>query len=241
VNGVGDDFQQQTKYHPDRMPRGGFSLRSRPGLYKEYPKAPRIALPEAETKQRVTLEKVLKERRSVRDFQPEPMTGGELSYLLWASTGIQRTQSGYAFRTAPSAGALYPIDTYLVVNNVEGIEQGLYHYAIKYHQLEQLARGDFSRQIAMAALGQAMCAAAAAVFVWSGVFDRCKFKYAQRAYRYVYLDVGHIAENLALAAVSLGLGSCQIGAFYDEPVNEIFEFDGISESAIYLSAVGRPT
>ena len=241
MNGVGDVFQQQTKYHADRMPRGGLGLRSRPGLYKEYPKAPRIALPEAETEQRVTLEKVLKERRSVRDFQPEPMTNGELSYLLWASTGIQRTQSGYAFRTAPSAGALYPIDTYLVVNNVEGIERGLYHYAIKDHQLEQLARGDFGRQIAVAALGQAMCAAAAVVFVWSGVFDRCKFKYAQRAYRYIYLDAGHIAENIALAAVSLGLGSCQIGAFYDEPVNEIFELDGISESAIYLSAVGRPT
>jgi SagB-type dehydrogenase family enzyme len=240
MDAVGDEFQQQTKYHPDRMPGGGFAWRTRPSLYKQYPQAPRINLPPAELKQPTTLDQALKARQSIRDFRPEPVAAEQLSYLLWASTGIQRTEGGYAFRTAPSAGALYPIETYLVVHDVESIEPGLYHYAVKDHQLEQLRRGDFGRQIAMAALGQAMCAEAAVVFVWSAVFDRSKFKYAQRAYRYIYLDAGHIAENLALAAVSLNLGSCQIGAFYDDPVNEIFELDGSSESAIYLSAVGRP-
>jgi SagB-type dehydrogenase family enzyme len=182
----------------------------------------------------------LKERKSVRDFQARPMSKGQLSYLLWASTGIERIEGGYEFRTAPSAGALYPIETYVVSHDVKGLEAGVYHYDIRAHQLEQLERGDLRRQIAAAALGQGMCASAAAVFVWSAVFERCKWKYGQRAYRYIHLDAGHIAENLALAAVSLGLGTCQIGALFDDEVNKIVGIDGTDESVIYMSVVGLP-
>ncbi|MHC4168905.1 MAG: SagB/ThcOx family dehydrogenase, partial [Planctomycetota bacterium] len=159
---------------------------------------------------------------------------------LWASTGIQRIEGGYEFRTAPSAGALYPIETYLVVNNVKGIEPGIYHYSIRAHQLEQLRRGSFGRQTAAAALGQGMCATACAVFIWSAIFERCKWKYGQRAYRYIYLDAGHIAENLALAATSLNRGTCEIGALYDDQANAIIGVDGIDESVICMAAVGIP-
>jgi SagB-type dehydrogenase family enzyme len=85
-----------------------------------------------------------------------------------------------------------------------------------------------------------MCSDAAVVFVWTGVFNRSKWKYNQRAYRYIYLDAGHIDGNLALAATSLGLGSCQIGAFFDDEVNKIIEVDGVAESVIYMSVVGNP-
>jgi len=237
MDGVGDRFQHETKYDPDRMPLASGPARQVP-LYKHYPHAPKVKLPDCADMETPALHRVLRTRKSVRRFSGRAIELDKLSFLLWASTGIRRTEAGYEFRTAPSAGALYPIETYLVVNNADDIEPGLYHYAIRQHQLEQLARGDYSGRIAAAALGQGMCAEAAVVFVWSAVFDRGKFKYGQRAYRYVYLDAGHIAENLALAAVGVALASCQIGALYDDQVNAIFGLDGTAESVLYMSAVG---
>ena len=101
-------------------------------------------------------------------------------------------------------------------------------------------KGEFRRVISRAALDQGMASEANVVFAWTAVFERSKWKYKQRAYRYIYLDAGHIAQNFALAAVSLGLGSCQIAALYDDEVNELLDVDGEEESILYLSAVGFP-
>jgi SagB-type dehydrogenase family enzyme len=127
-----------------------------------------------------------------------------------------------------------------VIHDVEGVDAGLYHYDVQHHQLEQLRTGDLRVEIARAALDQRMAALANVVFVWTAVFPRSMWKYRQRAYRYVYLDAGHIAQNLALAAVALGLGSCQIAALYDEEANELLGVDGVEESTIYMTVVGRP-
>lgn len=240
MSDVGDRFQRETKYDPDRMPGHRLDWRAQPEVHKEYPEATKIDLPDFEPTQAMSLNEALKRRRSIRDFQDKPISKGQLSYMLWASTGIQRIEGGYEFRTAPSAGALYPIETYVVVNNVKGLEAGVYHYAVQAHQLEQLRLGHFGRQVAAAALGQGMCASACAVFIWTAVFERCKWKYGQRAYRYIYLDAGHIAENLALAAVSLNRGSCEIGALYDDQINAIVGVDGIDESVICMAVVGVP-
>ena len=190
--------------------------------------------------QSLPLVEVLKKRRSTRSFSHKPLSIADLSFLLWASTGVQRKEQGYEFRTVPSAGALYPIETYLIVNNVEDLERALYHYNIEEHALEELKIGDFAEKMAHAALGQKICINASAVLIWTAVFERAKWKYAQRAYRYVYLDAGHIAQNLALSATAIGLGSCQVGAFFDDEINQIIEVDGTKESVIYLSAVGHP-
>jgi SagB-type dehydrogenase family enzyme len=238
MNGTGDRFQQETKYDPGKMPGHRLDWAAKPDLYKEYPQAEKIELPAFEPARAMSLDQTLKQRKSIRDYQDKPISEGQLAYLLWASTGIQRVEDGYEFRTAPSAGALYPIETYVIVNKVKSLEPGVYHYAIQSHQLEQLQQRDLRRQIAAAALGQVMCATAAAVFIWSAVFERCKWKYGQRAYRYIYLDAGHIAENLALAAVSLNLGTCEIGALYDDHVNAIIGIDGIEESTICMATVG---
>ena len=240
MDGVGDRFQQETKYHRDKM--GGHKLDwdAKPALYKEYPQAKSIELPSFEPSRPMTLDAALRQRKSVRDFQAKSISLGQLAYVLWASTGLQRVEQGYEFRTAPSAGALYPIETYVIANDVRKLEQGVYHYSIRDHQLEQIVQGDMRRQITAAALGQGMCATAAAVFVWSAVFERCKWKYGQRAYRYIHLDAGHIAENLSLAAVSLNLGSCEIGALFDDDANAILGIDGIEESTILMAAVGVP-
>jgi len=240
MDGTGDRFQRETKYEPGKMPGHKLDWKTKPDLYKEYPQAEKIELPAFEPARAMSLDKTLRQRKSIRDFQDRPISKGQLVYLLWSSTGIQRVEQGYEFRTAPSAGALYPIETYVVVNNVKSLEPGVYHYAIRSHQLEQLQQRELSRQIAAAALGQGMCATATAVFIWTAVFERCKWKYGQRAYRYIYLDAGHIAENLALAAVSLNLGTCEIGALYDDHVNTIIGIEGTEESTICMAAIGVP-
>lgn len=240
MSGIGDKFQQETKYEPSRMPRHRLVWDSKPALYKEYPEAQKIKLPSFKLAEVISLGQTLKQRKSIRDFRQKPISKEQLSYLLWASTGIQRIEDGYEFRTAPSAGALYPIETYVIINDVRELDAGVYHYSIHGHQLEQLKQGEFRGEIAAAALGQGMCATAAAVFVWSAVFARCKWKYGQRAYRYIYLDAGHIAENLALTAVSLNLGICEIGALYDDHVNAILGIDGTDESVLCMAVVGVP-
>ncbi len=238
--GVGDEFQQQTKYRPDAMNSEGLQWKLRPEPYKTYPDSDKIVLPTFDPDEPMTLDETLRRRKSVRDYRPTPLSLAHLSYLLWASSGISRTEQGFEFRTAPSAGALYPIETYIVANEVRDLEPGVYHYGVRNHELEQIKAGDTRRQIAAAALGQAICATAPAVLIWTAIFARAKCKYGERAYRYVYLDAGHAAENVALAAVSLNLGSCQVGALFDDEVNKLIEVDGTEESVVYMSVVGVP-
>ncbi len=212
---------------------------SKPPIYKAYPDSQRSRLPPPQGGS-ASLDGALRNRRSVRDFTERSLIQAELSYLLWASTGIRESRGGHDFRTAPSAGALYPIETYVLVNSVQGIDAGLYHYDIKGHALELLRRGQLGEELAHAALEQDMCADAPVVFIWTAIFERSSWKYGQRAYRYVYLDAGHVAANLALSAVAMGLGSCQIAATFDDEVNELLGVDGMEESALYLSVIGRP-
>lgn len=238
MNNYGDDFQQKSKYSRYDL-GGGLDWDNKPDIYKKIPDCKKIKLPEPKENGKTALDFCIKKRKSIRDFSEEPIDLIQLSYLLWVSTGIQRKEHGYEFRTAPSAGALYPIETYIVVNNVLKLERGVYHYSIKDHTLEEMKLGDFSIKTANGALGQEMCARAAVVFIWTSIFQRSKWKYGQRAYRYIYLDAGHIAENLALASTGLGLGSCQIGALFDDEINEIVDVDGKNESTIYMSVIGK--
>jgi SagB-type dehydrogenase family enzyme len=167
------------------------------------------------------------------------MTFGELSQLIWATQGITRRVRGFDFRACPSAGALYPIETYVVVNWVEGLLPGVYHYSVRAEELVFLREGLFGPALRDAGLGQEMLAEAASVFVWSAVVERSKWKYRERAYRYIYMDAGHIGQNLYLAATSMGLGCCTVGAFFDEEVNSLIGADGDNEIAVYLGVVGR--
>mgnify|MGYP006282321657 FL=1 len=236
---IGDEFHKATKYDPYNMKAGGLNWSKKPALYKDYPDAKKVPLEEIDEPNLPSFHHVLKVRKSNRRYKDSPLSKYELSYLLWAATGIQRKENGYEFRTAPSAGALYPIETYLVINNVRDIKPGVYHYNIKGHYLELLFVGEHGDLIADAALSQSMCAVASVVYVLTAMFARSKWKYGQRAYRYIYMDAGHIAENLALAATAMDLGACHIGAIYDDEVNKILGIDGEEESAIYLTTVGR--
>ena len=240
AEGSGDRFQGETKYIRDKLPAGYLDWRKKPGPYKVYQEAPKAKLPAPERAGGMPVWEAVGRRRSVRDFRRSPVSTEDLSQLLWASQGVTKVRGEYALRSAPSAGALYPVETYLSVQMVEGIEPGIYHYGVREHELELLQPGDFRAGVAKAALDQGFLAEAAVVFAWTAVFARSKWKYKERAYRYVYLDAGHIAQSVALAAVALGLGSCQIAALYDDEVNAILGVDGKEESVVYMTALGRP-
>ena len=239
-NNVGDNFQSTTKYERHKMTGGYLDWANKPDTYKHYPNNKTVKLPFSKQFQTLSFDETIQTRKSIRSFSEKNLNLEQLAYLLWTSTGIQRKQNGYQFRNAPSAGALYPIETYLFAKKVDELPVGLYHYNIQSHGLEELKTRDFSTNLTKSCLGQSMLSDAAVVIVWSAVFDRSKWKYKQRAYRYIYLDCGHIAQNLALTATNIGLGTCQIGAFYDNEINALLDLDGTKESTIYLSAVGYP-
>lgn len=230
---IGQRFQQETKYYrPSYVARGPERA---PG-----PGAPKIIpLPPPSLSDGPTLWEALEKRRSIRDYRPEPLSLEELSNLLWATQGITEKAFGPWYRTAPSAGALHPIDTYLVVNRVEGLDPGVYFFNVVEFSLVLKRTGDFAAPIAQAALNQDMGRTAAVVFVWVAVIQRSRQKYRQRAYRYIYLDCGHIAQNLYLAATALDLGCCSVAAIFDDEVNDLVGADGQEETAIYLAMVGK--
>lgn len=179
-------------------------------------------------------------RRSVRRYGGAPLSLEELSQLLWACQGVTAVRAGHHFRAVPSAGALYPIDTYVIANAVDGLAPGLYRYAPEKHALVLVRPGDLREEACVAAMDQGMICEAQAVFLWTATFARSRWRYGERCYRYVYLDAGHIAQNLALAAVGLGLASCQIAAYYDDECDVLVGADGVEETVIYMSVVGRP-
>lgn len=236
---IGERFFRETKHVRGRLRGGWLDWQDQPAPFTTYPGAERVALP-APAPPKADLWEAMARRRSVRDFGGPPTTLEELAALLWAGAGVTAVQGGYALRTAPSAGALYPVETYVVVHRVAGLEPGAYHYAVLDRALETLRRGDLRREATRAALDQEVAGGADVLFVWSAVWRRSTWKYGQRAYRYVPLDAGHIAENVALAAVGLGLGSCQVAAFYDDEADALVGVDGEQESVVYMSAVGRP-
>jgi len=234
---VGLEFQENTKYVRGRSLEGYPSAQV--AAYKTYDNAAVVNLPEPKIDGGRFLWKLLAKRRTIRKYLQEPVTLEELSQLLWATQGITERKPGGEFRVAPSAGALYPVETYLFARNVVDLDPGVYHYNVKAHVLESLKNADLSESLRSACMDQNMVTKAGVTFVWSAVFARSRNKYKDRAYRYIYMDVGHIAQNLQLGAESLGLGCCLIGAFYDDEVNRLLDLDGEDESIIYIATVGR--
>jgi SagB-type dehydrogenase family enzyme len=184
------------------------------------------------------LEESIARRRSRRNYAKHPLTLAQLSQLLFAAQGITGEYRGRLLRSTPSAGALYPMEIYPVVNNVSGLKSGIYHYAVREHSLEFIKSGDFRRQITKACLDQEMAGDAQVAFVLSCIFSRVCYKYGERGYRYGLIEAGHIGQNIYLEATSLGLGAVAMGAFYDDKLNELLEIDGENEAAIYVLAVG---
>ena len=209
----------------------------KPPQYKTYPGTKKVKLPKPEYRGMI-LEDAIEQRRSVRNYSKKPITTAQLSQLLFAAQGITGKIYGQPLRSAPSAGALYPFEIYVVVNNVQDLQRGIYHYSVLDHALELVKAGDFRRKITDAGLEQEMLGDAAVTFVLSAIFDRLRHKYGERGFRYAYIEAGHISQNIYLQSVSLGLGSVCVGAFLDDKVNQLIDVDGRKEAAIYLHPVG---
>lgn len=210
-----------------------------PEQYKEYAWAEKVALPPPGEFRGLPVEEAIGRRRSIRDYSGQPLSVEELSRLLFCASGITEDRWGLKLRAAPSAGALYPIELYPVVHNVSDLAPGLYHYSVLDHSLELLRKGDFRATVAQAGLAQEFLGQANVVLVLSAIFQRTRWKYRERTYRYVMLEAGHIGQNVYLAATSMGLGACAVGAFFDDDLNRLLGLDGRHEAVIYLLAVGK--
>jgi len=198
--------------------------------------APELRLPAPQRDGKVSLERCLATRRSVRAYRDDALKLAELSQLLWAAQGIT---GGERLRTAPSAGALYPLEVYVLAGSVEGLAAGIYKYRPERHELVRVAQEDRRRALAEAALGQQFIAQAPAAFVIAGVYERTARRYGDRAPRYVHIEVGHAGQNICLQAVALGLGSVTVGAFRDPEVKRVVGLAD-DESPLYIIPVGRP-
>ena len=182
-----------------------------------------------------SVETALSQRRSIRAYSGDKLTFEEVSQLLWSAQGITAPWGG---RTAPSAGALYPLELYLVVGDVEGIDKGVYRYRPEEHELEKVTEGDIRAELADAALGQECVRDAAIDIVFTAVYERTTRKYGERGIRYAHMEAGHAAQNVYLQAVALDLGTVVIGAFNDSEVAKIVN---VSEQGnpLYIMSVGR--
>ena len=212
-----------------------------PDLYKRYPDAPRVSLPEPRLEDARPAALTIAERRSTRSYAATPMSMDELSRMLFLTTGISADRWGNARRTAPSSGALYPIELYAVIHNVEGIERGVYHYALREHALELVRAGDHRARVVEQGIHQEFLGECGAVFFLTQLLQRMRPKYQDRSYRYGLLEAGHIGENGYLAATSAGLGACGVGAFMDDAINDMLGVDGVEEAAVYMLALGHPS
>jgi SagB-type dehydrogenase family enzyme len=194
-----------------------------------------IALPEPQYESDTSLEETLRQRRSIRDYGGGTLTLEEVGQLLWAAQGITN-ERGY--RTAPSAGALYPLELYVVVGEVKGLSPGVYHYDPQDHALERMLDGDQRQALASEALGQAPVRRGAIDIVFTGIYERTTYKYGERGRQYVHMEAGHAAQNVYLQCVSLDLGTVVVGAFQDEGVQDVLELPE-KRVPLYIMPVGR--
>jgi SagB-type dehydrogenase family enzyme len=237
------EFLEATSYALGDLEKGWasrYDFSKRPPTYLRHEEAlARIPLGTPDFPASPDLWPLLRERRSKRNFTKTPLTLHELNLLLWGTTGITADMGDYQLRTVPSAGALYPIETYLLINNVESLDKGLYHLDVQNWCLELLKREDVSEVAYLFTEEQEMTRRAAVNFVWTAVVERTRDKYRERAYRYVWWDAGHIAQNLHITGNAIGLGVCTVGHWFDKNMNECLGIDGTSHFSVLMASVGK--
>ncbi|MFW5714286.1 MAG: SagB/ThcOx family dehydrogenase [Brevefilum sp.] len=188
------------------------------------------------------LRKAIEIRRSLRRYTNDSISLEELSYLLWLTQGVKKVDKKrhVAWRTVPSAGCRHPFETYLSINRVENLEAGLYRFAALEHKLVALEISkSFNKKLTKVCMEQRQVATSAVTFIWAAVPYRTVWRYAERSYRYLYLDAGHVCQNLHLAAESINCGICAIGAYHDDAADELMGFDPPEMFVIYMASLGR--
>ena len=241
---IGQDFVRLTRYIYEResdqtlgVPRPD-AIKVRSGEIISLPAIGTLKMPE------MPLAKAIEQRRSVRKYSPVPLKQEELSFLLWASSWARdfrsTEQMEITFRNVPSAGSRHPLETFLDIRRVEGIKPGLYYYhPVKHCLILYDDSPEIAAKIYEGCMFQEMIPTAAVNFILTAVPYRTVWRYGQRGYRYLYLDAGHIGQNIHLAAEAIDAGACMIGAFLDEAMNDAIGLDGIDEFVIYIASVGK--
>ena len=194
-----------------------------------------LKLPEPRLDSSVSIEQTFLQRRSVRNYTDEPLSLQEVSQLLWAAQGITDPRG---VRTSPSAGGTYPLETYLVVGDVENLTNGVYRYQPVGHALRKVLNGDLRAKLAAAALRQSCVKDGAINIVFTAFYERTTQRYGERGIRYVHMEAGHAAQNVQLQAVALNLGTVVIGAFHDDQVSKVLNLPK-QEQPLYIIPVGR--
>ena len=241
MDGIGREFLEKTRYRylsPSAQERG----LPQPPLEARLGDGEIVELPGHDsTADGPTLWSVIEDRRSLRKYAASPLSPEELTSLLWSTQGVSRVVPGRTtFRTVPSAGARHAFETVVVVHRVDGVDPGTYQYLAIDHRLMRLdTPPDFAARMVEACLGQRMVAESAVTFVWVAERTRMAWRYGERGTRYLFLDAGHVCQNLYLAAQAIGAGACAIAAFDDERLNELLGFDGVDRFAVYVATVGK--
>ncbi len=241
---IGKEFIKKTQYKfmgPPDQSKG----KPQPPIELEYDKSKHIIdlpNPSSITVNDMDLRKTIENRKSVRKYSDQPLTLPELSWLLWCTQGVKEVlHRQVTLRTVPSAGARHCFETYLLVNNVEDLQSGLYRFLAVDHKLEPINLDDphLANKLTTACLDQSMVRKSAVTFFWTSVIYRMKWRYGERGYRYLLLDAGHVCQNLYLAVQNINCGVCGVAAFNDEEVNQIIGLDGETQFVIYLATVGK--
>ena len=195
-----------------------------------------IKLPEPRLESNTSVEQALLNRRSMRSYKNQPITIAEVGQLLWAAQGI--TEKSRGFRTAPSAGATFPFEIYLVAGNVTDLSAGIYRYDCHHHRLMLQREGDYRAKLSESALGQSSITNGAINIILTAIYERTTQRYGDRGIRYVHIEAGHIAQNILLQAVALDLGSVPVGAFNDNKVLKRLDLPK-NEIPLYILPIGK--
>ncbi|MBN1212024.1 MAG: SagB/ThcOx family dehydrogenase [candidate division Zixibacteria bacterium] len=234
---IGPRFHRETGYDEYGAVGKNISFGENKPLYKEYPGAKKTKLPQPSFAG-PSLEQVIRARKSVRTFSDRTVGFEHLAQLLLSADGLTHQLSQYDLRAAPSGGALYPIEIYVIITNVEGLDMGLYHFRVADSSLELVKAGHFNKEIHEAANEQSAVGNSPLTVILTSRFERSTRKYADRGYRYIYMEAGAICENIYLQVTSLGMGTVAVGAFNDRWLNELLEIDGAEEAALLIMPVG---
>jgi len=243
MKGQGQEFMEKTKYNYLDVSDQNKGLPQPPLVLPKSDEGKVIELPEpkkVKTNQ-ITIDEAINRRCSVRAYSNEPLTLNELSYILWSTQGVKEiTNRPITLRTVPSAGARHCFESYLLINNVEGLTKGLYRFLAVEHKLQLINKDrDISEKITQACLNQRFILNSAVTLILTVVRYRMMWRYTERGYRYMHLDAGHVMQNLYLCAEAINSGVCAIAAFDDDKLNNALGLDGVEQFVIYVGVIGK--
>jgi SagB-type dehydrogenase family enzyme len=241
---IGKQFIEMTKYQNILEESDQHKQIPQPMLESEVTgkKDIKLQTPDFNRFGNISLTDAIARRKSIRDYSNEKVNSVELSYLLWCTQGVKQIigKNQATLRTVPSAGARHAFETYVFVNHMEDVAEGLYKYKALPHELTLIRdENNLREKLLKACLSQNFILTSSVIFIWVAVPYRMTWRYQERGYRYIFLDAGHVCQNLYLAAQEIGCGVCAIAAFDDDEVNKLLNLDGKEQTAIYLAAVGK--